>query len=130
MIADTLLNWDKTELANILADTMVDAEDLIEAFPAIEKASFVEESILEDFIQSNWKHILSSFEVEELNEWIEEKDYEAEWEQWKNECVERDHEYAEAMENQYFLSFLELMFCFRNPDLAEQHGYESKFRKS
>ncbi len=130
MIADTLLNWDKTELANILADTMADAEDLIEAFPAIEKASSIEESILEDFIQSNWKLILSSFDVDELMEWIEVKDYEAEWEQWENECVERDHEYAEAKENEYFWSFLELMFSFRNPDLAEQHGYESKFRKS
>lgn len=130
MIADTLLNWDKTELANILADTMADAEDLIEAFPAIEKASSIEESILEDFIQSNWKLILSSFDVDELMEWIEVKDYEAEWEQWENECVERDHEYAEAKENEYFWSFLELMFSFRNPDLAELHGYESKFRKS
>lgn len=130
MIADTLLNWDKTELANILADTMADAEDLIEAFPAIEKASSIEESILEDFIQSNWKLILSSFDVDELMEWIEVKDYEAEWEQWENECVERDHEYAEAKENEYFLSFLELMFSFRNQDLAELHGYESKFRKS
>lgn len=33
MIADTLLNWDKTELANILADKLADADDLIEAFP-------------------------------------------------------------------------------------------------
>ena len=90
MIADTLLNWDKTELANILADKMADADDLVEAFPSIEKASTIEEDILEDFIQSNWKLILSGFDVEELNEWIEEKDYEEEWERWKNECIEED----------------------------------------
>ena len=95
MIADTLLNWDKTELANILADKMADADDLVEAFPSIEKASTIEEDILEDFIQSNWKLILSGFDVEELNEWIEEKDYEEEWERWKNECIEEDQEYAE-----------------------------------
>lgn len=130
MIADTLLNWDKTELANILADTMADAEDLIEAFPAIEKASFVEESILEDFIQSNWKLILSSFEVEELNEWIEMKDYEEEWERWKNECIEEDQEYAEYMNDEYWWSFLELMFSFRVMDLAERWGHPSKWRKS
>ena len=47
MIADTLLNWDKTELANILADKMADAEDLVEAFPSIEKASTIEEDILD-----------------------------------------------------------------------------------
>ena len=73
MIADTLLNWEKAELANILADKMADAEDLVEAFPAIEKASFIEESILEDFIQINWKLILTGFDADELLEWIEER---------------------------------------------------------
>lgn len=130
MIADTLLNWDKTELANILADTMADAEDLIEAFPAIEKASFVEESILEDFIQNNWKLILSGFDVEELNEWIEEKDYEEEWERWKNECIEEDYEYADYKNEEYFWYLIEFFFRLRNLDLAEQRGYLSKFRKS
>ena len=130
MIADTLLNWDKTELANILADKMADADDLVEAIPAIEKASNIEEGILEDFIQSNWKLILSNFDVDELLEWIEEKDYEAEWEQWENECVERDHEYAEAKDNEYYYSFLELMFSFRVMDLAEQWGHPPKWRKS
>lgn len=130
MIADTLLNWDKTELANILADTMADAEDLIEAFPAIEKASFVEESILEDFIQSNWKLILSSFEVEELNEWIEMKDYEEEWERWRNECIEDDYEYAEYMNEEYCWALIDFFLRLQNMDLAEQRRYPSKFRKS
>ena len=130
MIADTLLNWDKTELANILADKMADADDLVEAFPSIEKASTIEEDILEDFIQSNWKLILSGFDVEELNEWIEEKDYEAEWEQWENECIERDHEYTEYKNDEYWWSYLELMFSFRVMDLAERWGHPPKWRKS
>ena len=130
MIADTLLNWDKTELANILADKMADAEDLVEAFPSIEKASTIEEDILEDFIQSNWKLILSSFDVEELNEWIEEKDYEEEWERWKNECIEEDQEYAEYKNDEYWWSYLELMFSFRVMDLAERWGHPPKWRKS
>ena len=130
MIADTLLNWDKTELANILADKMADADDLVEAFPSIEKASTIEEDILEDFIQSNWKLILSGFDVEELNEWIEEKDYEEEWERWKNECIEEDQEYAEYMNDEYWWSFLELMFSFRVMDLAERWGHPPKWRKS
>ena len=130
MIADTLLTWDKTELANILADKLADAEDLVEAFPSIEKASSIEEDILEDFIQSNWKLILSSFDVEELNEWIEEKDYEEEWERWKNECIEEDQEYAEYMNDEYWWSFLELMFSFRVMDLAERWGHPPKWRKS
>ena len=130
MIADTLLNWDKTELANILADKMADAEDLVEAFPSIEKASTIEEDILEDFIQSNWKLILSSFDVEELNEWIEDKDYEEEWERWKNECIEEDQEYAEYKNDEYWWSYLELMFSFRVLDLAERWGHPPKWRKS
>ena len=130
MIADTLLNWDKTELANILADKMADAEDLIEAFPAIEKASTIEESILEDFIQSNWKVILSGFDADELLEWIEQKDYEEEWERWRNECIEEDHEYAEYMNEEYCWALIDFFFSLRNMDLAEQRGYPSKFRKS
>ena len=130
MIADTLLNWDKTELANILADKLADADDLVEAFPSIEKASTIEEDILEDFIQSNWKLILSSFDVEELNEWIEDKDYEEEWERWKNECIEEDQEYAEYKDDEYWWSFLELMFSFRVMDLAERWGHPPKWRKS
>lgn len=130
MIADTLLNWDKTELANILADKLTDADDLIEAFPSIEKASHMEESILEDFIQSNWKLILSSIDVEELNEWIEEKDYEEEWERWKNECIEEDYEYAEYRNEEYCWALIDFFFSLRNMDLAEQRGYPSKFRKS
>lgn len=130
MIADSLLNWDKTELANILADKLADADDLVEAFPSIEKASTIEEDILEVFIQSNWKLILSSFDVEELNEWIEEKDYEEEWERWKNECIEEDQEYAEYKDDEYWWSFLELMFSFRVMDLAERWGHPPKWRKS
>lgn len=130
MIADTLLNWDKTELANILADKLADADDLVEAFPSIEKASTIEEDILEDFIQSNWKLILSSFDVEELNAWIEEKDYEEEWERWKNECIEEDQEYAEYKNDEYWWSFLELMFSFRDMDLAERWGHPPKWRNS
>ena len=130
MIADTLLNWDKTELANILADKMADADDLVEAIPAIEKASNIEESILEDFIQSNWKLILSGFDVDELLEWIEEKDYEEEWERWKNECIEDDYEYAEYKNEEYCWALIDFFFSLRNMDLAEQRGYPSKFRKS
>lgn len=130
MIADTLLNWDKTELANFLAEKMADAEDLIEALPSIDRIGALEESVLDDYIESNWKLILSCFDLDELNEWLADKDYEAEWENWKNECVERDHEYAEAMDDEYFWSFLELMYSFRVLDLAEQWGHPPKWRKS
>lgn len=130
MIADTLLIWDKIELANILAEKMADAEDLIEAIPSIEKIGTLEESVLDDYIESNWKLILSCFDVNELNDWIEEKDYEGEWEQWENECVERDHEYAEYKNDEYYWGIIELMLSFRVMDLAEQWGHPPKWRKS
>lgn len=125
-----MLLWDKAELAVILADKMADAEDLVEAFPAIEKAGNIEESILEDFIQINWKHILSSFDEDELDEWIEEKDYEEEWERWKDERIEDEYEYAESRNLEYCRALIEFIFSQRNMDLAEQRGYPSKFRKS
>ena len=130
MIADTLLTWDKTELANILADKVADADDLIEALPGIETAGALEESILADFIQNDWKAVLSVFDVEELNGWIEEKDYEAEWEQWRNECIEEDHEYTEYMNDEYYWAIIELMLSFRTMDLAERWGHPPKWRKS
>lgn len=130
MIADTLLTWDKTELANILADKVADAEDLIEALPGIETAGALEESILDDFIQTDWKAVLSVFDVEELNGWIEEKDYEAEWEHWRNECIEDDYEYTEYKNEEYCWALIDFFFSLRNMDLAEQRGYPPKWRKS
>ena len=41
MIADILLNWDKTELANILADKLADADDLVEAAGSAERVPAV-----------------------------------------------------------------------------------------
>ena len=130
MIADTLLISDKTELANILADKVADADDLIEALPEIETAGALEESILNDFIQYNWKAVLSIFDVEELNWWIEEKDYEAEWEQWMNECAEEEYELQEYLEEEYYLEFIEKMEQFRYKDPAERWGHPPKWRKS
>ena len=130
MIADSLLNWERTELANILADRMADAEDLIEAIPEIEKPSVLEENILEDYIQSNWKVALSFFDVEELEGWIEEKDYEAEWERCENESIEDEYEYAEYRNEEYYWALIDFCFCLRNMDLAEQRGFPPKFRKS
>lgn len=130
MIADTLLNWDKAELASILAERLADAEDLIEAFPSIEKPGGMEEAILPDFIEQNWKMILHDFDVQELEGWIADKEYEESWENWKDECAEQDHDYTEYKNDEYWWSFLELMFSFRVMDLAERWGHPPKWRKS
>ena len=123
MIADTLLNWDKAELANILAERLVDAEDLIEAFPSIEKPSRIEEEILLDFIEQNWMMILHDFDVQELEEWIAEKEDEDLWENWENECAEQEHEYDEYKLDEYCMSVIEMAMSFRVMDLAEQWGH-------
>lgn len=130
MIADTLLNWDKAELAGIIAERLADAEDLIEAFPSIEKPCGMEEEILPDFIEQNWKMILHDYDVQELEEWIADKEYEESWENWKNECAEQEHEYEEYKLDDYCWSVIELMLSFRFMDLAEQWGHPPKWRKS
>jgi hypothetical protein len=130
MIADTLLNWDKAELATILAERLADAEDLIEAFPSIDKPCGMEEKMLPDFIEQNWRMILHDFDVQELEEWIAEKEYEESWENWKNECAEQDYEYEEYKKEEYCWSIIELMFSFRDMDLAEKWGHPPKWRKS
>ena len=130
MIADTLLNWDKAELACIIAERLADAEDLIEAFPSIEKPCGMEEEILPDFIEQNWKMILHDYDVQELEEWIADKEYEESWENWKNECAEQEHEYEEYKLDDYCWSIIELMLSFRVMDLAEQWGHPPKWRKS
>lgn len=130
MKADSLLSWDKTELANILAEKEADEQDLVEALPEISKAGALEESVLDDYIEGNWKFILSCYDVEELTAWIEEKDYEAEWERWKDECAEAEQEYTDYMNDEYYWSIIDFFFSLRDMDLAEQRGYPSKFRKS
>ena len=126
MIADTLLNWDKAELASIIAERLADAEDLIEAFPSIEKPCGMEEDILPDFIEQNWKMILHDFDVQELEEWIADKEYEESWENWKNECIEQDHEYEEYKLEEYCWSIIDLVDQFRYNGLAERWGYPPK----
>ena len=130
MIADTLLNWDKAELASILAERLADAEDLIEAFPSIEKPCGMEEAILPDFIEHNWKMILHDFDIQELEGWIADKEYEESWENWKNECVEQEHEYEEYKLDEYCWSVIEIMLSFRSMDLAERWGHPPNWRKS
>lgn len=130
MIADTLLNWERAELASILAERLADAEDLIEAFPSIDKPCGIEEEILPDFIEQNWKMILHDFDVQELEEWIADKEYEESWENWKNECAEQEHDYEEYKLDEYCWSVIEMMLNFRVMDLAEQWGHPPKWRKS
>ena len=127
MKADTLLSWEKVELANILAEKQADVKDLLEAIPAIEDSGTLEDSILDDYLEDNWRQILSCLDAEDLWYWINEKDEEAADARWQNESLEQESEDAEM---EYYWSLIEQMYRFRDMDLAERRGYPSKFRKS
>ena len=126
MIADKLTSWDAADLARILAERFADAEDLAEAFPSIEGIDSFDSAQLPDFIEKNWMYLLSYYDVDKLESWLEEKDYEEEWEKWKSDLAEQDYEYAEWKQKEYCWSVIEVAEMFRCPDLAEIHGFPSK----
>ena len=74
MKADNLLNWEKRELAELLADKYADESLLIEAFPSIAKASCLENSWIPGYIEKNWQEILYDYDIAELGEWIDDVD--------------------------------------------------------
>lgn len=122
MIADTLSNWDRAELANFIAERLADAEDLIEAFPFIEKPCGMEEEILPDFIEQNWEMILHDFDIQDIGGWIEEKEYEESRENRKNEYIGQEYEYGEYILEEYCWSVIKIALSFRAMDMAEEFG--------
>lgn len=129
MIADTLSNWDKAQLASILAE-MTDAEDLIEAFPSIDMPGSMEEEMLPDFIEQNWEMILRDYDVQELQAWVEEKEDDEQWEAQDNEHEVEVHEYCEYMTDEYYWDLIDFAFRLRCKDLAEERGFFSRFWRS
>lgn len=111
MIADELMNWEKAELANTLADKYLDTEDLLEAMPDLVKAESFEASMLEDYIELNWEVILRKFDIDEICCWLEEREDDEALEQWyeliANEEIEADIEYQERLEVQRYQSYLD-----------------------
>lgn len=130
MKADNLFSWDRAELARILADNLCDAEDLVEAIPSAAKVGQFEEDLLPEYIESNWMMILHNFDLYELNEWLQEKDYEKQWENWREEVDMDWAEYHEQLEEDYFRQIIFLADMFRTMDLAGMRGYPPKQVKS
>lgn len=126
MKADDLFSWDRAELARILAEEFCDAEDLEEAIPSAARVGQFEEELLPEYIESNWMLILPSFDVEDLNEWLEEKDAEKQWEDWKNEVKMAEEEYNEQLEEDYYWQIVYLAEMFQTTDLAGMRGYPPK----
>ena len=134
MKADILLVWEKVELADILAERLADAEDLLESHPELKQITGLEAGALDDHIDRNWQCFLSAFDPEELCQWVEDKELEEEceniWEEYKNDSLEYDHELTEFMNAEYCFSVIDAAKVFLSPDLAEQLGYPSRFSKS
>lgn len=130
MKADELQNWEKRDLANILAERLADEEDLIEAFPAIASAGAFEESLLDDYIESNWPLILSRYDEGDLKDWMIQGDLVEVWESWKDECAEEEFEYQQTLEIEYYRGFVEMIDQYRYKDLAELRGLPAKKRVS
>ncbi len=126
MKADDLMSWDAVELARILATRYVDSSDLAEAFPAVCRVDSFDSSILPDFVEKNWQYLLSFFEIRDLESWLEEKEYEEEWERWREEVAEYEYEYTEWRLEEYCLRVIEIADMFRYEDLAEQYGHPPK----
>lgn len=134
MIADELFIWDKLELANILADQYSDVEDLLEAMPDISNFESFGAGMINDYIEQNWITILGLFDIDELLDWLEEKDEEEALENWHesitNERIEREIEYNEMLEAERYLAYMELLESFRPLDYAGLTGYSPKRKES
>ena len=134
MKSDKLLVWEKVELADILAERLADAEDLLESHPELKQITGLEAGELDGYIDHNWQVFLSCFDPEELCQWVEDKELEEEceniWEEYKNDSLEYDHELTEFMNAEYCFAVIDAANSFRSLDLAEQLGYPSRFNKS
>ena len=134
MKAEELLVWEKAELAETLAERLADAEDLLESHPELKQITGLEAGELDGYIDHNLQVFLSCFDLEELCQWVEEKELEEEceniWEEYKNDSLEYDHELTEFMNAEYCFSVIDAAKVFRSLDLAEQLGYPSRFSKS
>ncbi|MBR6001762.1 MAG: hypothetical protein IK045_02750 [Bacteroidales bacterium] len=118
MKADNLLNWDKAELAGVLAETLCDADDLLEAIPSLDTLDGRERSRLDDYIDSHWVEILSSYNLRELDWWLENKNEEEEYNRWCAEIDIEELEYYEELDLQEAWKYAALMFSFRTNDFA------------
>ncbi len=133
MKADNLLNWEKRELAELLADKYADESLLIEAFPSIDKASCLESSWIQDYIEKNWQVILYDYDIAELGEWIDDVELMESIETIEDEIrtynIIEEEEYAQALDEMHWLSVLDAIDQFRNLDTIDR-VHPSKYRKS
>ena len=126
MKAEQLIVWDAVELARILARIYCDADDLFEAFPSLERVDSFDCELLPEFIDRNWQYLLRYYDTDMLESWIEEKEYEEEWEKWRNKVAEDEYDYKEWRLEEYCWNVIEVVDWFHYKDLAELWGHPPK----
>ncbi|MBO7574587.1 MAG: hypothetical protein J6S99_02080 [Bacteroidales bacterium] len=130
MIADDLTNWEKAELANILANEYADAEDLLEAFPTLAQVESFEYELFKDLVEEDWRSIVAAYDPEELSYWVEEKRFKESQEEWVAESFLEAMEYYEMKDKQQIMEFVNFYNALRCPDYATLKGYPSKRNRS
>ncbi len=130
MIADDLSNWDALDLARVLACKFIDTDDLAEAFPSVNKVDSYDGKMLQEFIENDWCLILAHYDIDDLNAWLDEKEYEEEWERWRDEIAENEYEYLEWRLDEYCWKVIEMVNSFHYMDLAELWGYPPQKSKN
>lgn len=131
MKADNLNNWDALELARILAERYLDAEDLVEAIPAAEHVGTYETEVLPEFIENNWRWILGCFDKGDLSWWVDAAEAEEELERERDEYEMAEHEYCEAMEAGFINDILSNAGILKYRDIvttSHNHRHSLRYR--
>ena len=116
MKADDLNIWEAEDLAKILAERYLDAEDLMEALPEAAQVGKLEVQMLPLFIDMYWRSILQLYDAWDLNEWLEECKCLQEWEEWEQDYKLEEYIQAAEEEEEFFSEILFLRECFRYCD--------------
>ena len=135
MKADDLTNWDAADLARILASEYCDAFDLFRAFPSLLGSDNYDVLKDPDFIERNWRFIVSSFDLLDLLEWRKQKEDEEEIAELDNEqdllLIEEEeakYEYVEAVLEDYCVWVTEISKLLKRRDVGEICGFPPKGR--
>ena len=130
MKADILDMWDAEDLAKILAERFLDADDLMQALPEAANVGTFESEKLSEFIEQNWGSILRRYDPSELCDWVEESEFVDGWDAWEEELRMEKIEEEIEREEEFCWEVLQLHDMFRYRDYADLCGYPPKIKVS
>lgn len=135
MKADDLTNWDAMDLARILAYEYIDALDIFTVFPSLARVERFDLMKFPDFVEKNWRLILSAYDLIDLISWRKQKEEQEEIKEFDNEqdllLIEEEeakNEYEDAVLEEYCIRVTEIATLLRRRDLGEICGFPPKRR--